>query len=100
MSFIRAVVNVRGVVQGVGFRYWCQRKATGLGLCGYVGNVSDGSVEVSFEGDRGLVEAFIEELKVGPAYSHVTDLKIEWSDEPKGYDDFRIEMLDKNDYRD
>ncbi len=95
MSFIRAFVNVRGVVQGVGFRYWCQRKAAGLGLCGYVGNLTDGTVEVSFEGDRSLVEAFIAELKIGPTYSHVTDLKIDFIDEPKGYDDFRIEILDK-----
>lgn len=100
MSFIRALVNVRGVVQGVGFRYWCHRKASGLGLRGYVGNLSDGTVEISFEGDRGLVEAFIEELKVGPTYSHITDLKIDWFDEPKGYSNFNIEMLDKNEYRD
>ncbi len=95
MSFIGAFVNVSGVVQGVGFRYWCQRKAAGLGLCGYVGNLSDGTVEVSFEGDRSLVEAFIAELKIGPTYSHVADLKIDFFDEPKGYDDFRIEMLEK-----
>lgn len=95
MSFIRALVNVRGVVQGVGFRYWCLKKATAIGVNGYVGNLSDGTVEVSFEGDRGLVEAFIVELKVGPTYSHVTDLKIDWYDEPKGYNDFNIEMLDK-----
>jgi acylphosphatase len=95
MSFIRALVIVKGVVQGVGFRYWCQRKAVGLGLRGYVGNLSDGTVEVSFEGDRSLVEAMIEELKVGPTYSHVTDVKIDWFDEPKGYDNFSIEMLNR-----
>jgi len=95
MSFIRALVNVRGVVQGVGFRYWCQRKAAGMGIYGYVGNLADGTVEVSCEGDRGLVETFIEELKIGPTYSHVTDLKIDFFDEPEGYNDFRIEMLDK-----
>ena len=95
MSFIGAFVNVRGVVQGVGFRYWCQRKASGMGLCGYVGNRLDGTVEVSFEGDRSLVEAFIADLKLGPTYSHVTDLKIDLYNEPKGYNDFRIEILDK-----
>lgn len=94
MNFIRARVIVRGVVQGVGFRYWCQRKAAALRLSGHVGNLSDGTVEVSFEGDRGLVEAFIEELKIGPTYSHVTDLKIDFFDEPEGYNDFRIEMSD------
>jgi len=93
MSFAGAVVNVRGVVQGVGFRYWCRQKANEIGVRGYVSNLRDGSVEAGFEGERGLVEAFINELKVGPTYSHVTDIKIDWYDEPKGYDDFKITIV-------
>lgn len=95
MSFIGAIVRVKGVVQGVGFRYWCRRKAGELGLRGYAANLRDGSVEVAFEGDRGLVESFIEELKIGPTYSHVTDLQVEWYDTPRGYNDFRIILVDK-----
>jgi acylphosphatase len=94
MSFIGAVVNVRGVVQGVGFRYWCRGRAKEIGVRGYAANLHDGSVEVAFEGERGLVESFINELKVGPTYSHIADIKIEWYDSPKGYDDFRIILVD------
>jgi len=94
MSFIGAVVNIRGVVQGVGFRYWCRKRAREIGVRGYAANMPDGSVLVAFEGERGLVESFIEELKIGPTYSHVTDIGIDWYDSPKGYDDFNIKLAD------
>ena len=97
MSFVGAKVIVKGAVQGVGFRYWTQRKAVSLGLCGEVGNLRDGTVRAVFEGDRALVEEFIKELKVGPTYSHVTDLVIEWYDRPEGFNDFNIVMMDKYD---
>ena len=94
MSFAGAIVNVRGVVQGVGFRYWCRKKANEIGVRGYTTNLRDGTVEVAFEGDRGLVEEFIKELRIGPVYAHITDLKIERYDTPRGYDDFRITFID------
>ena len=37
---------VRGRVQGVGFRYFVERAANSLQLCGHVRNLDDGSVEV------------------------------------------------------
>jgi acylphosphatase len=40
----------RGRVQGVGYRAACWQKAKELNLCGWVRNLSDGSVEVQAEG--------------------------------------------------
>jgi len=97
LSFIGAKVIIRGAVQGVGFRYWTQRKAREYGLRGEVGNLRDGTVKTVFEGERGLVEEFIKDLKVGPTYAHVSDLDIEWYDEPKGFNEFNIVLMDKYD---
>ena len=41
---------MEGEVQGVGFRSACCRRATELGLCGWVRNLPDGRVEVQAEG--------------------------------------------------
>lgn len=41
---------MRGQVQGVGYRVCCQRRASELGLGGWVRNRPDGSVEVEAEG--------------------------------------------------
>jgi acylphosphatase len=50
-NFERWGMVVRGQVQGVGYRAACERRATELGLSGWVCNCSDGSVEVQAEGD-------------------------------------------------
>lgn len=49
---IRATVFVRGVVQGVGFRWWTRARALELGLTGWARNTRDGRVEVVAEGPR------------------------------------------------
>ncbi|MFQ6008548.1 MAG: acylphosphatase, partial [Candidatus Zixiibacteriota bacterium] len=58
-------LRIQGVVQGVGYRYYCLRKAREFGLKGWVKNNPDGSVSVVAEGDRSLIEDLIKELKVG-----------------------------------
>jgi acylphosphatase len=92
MSFVGANIIVKGVVQGVGFRYWTVRKAQSYDLNGWTKNLSDGTVEIEVEGERGIIEEFIKELKVGPTYSQVTDLAINWYEKPRGYTDFNVEF--------
>ncbi|MBW4531449.1 MAG: acylphosphatase [Aphanothece saxicola GSE-SYN-MK-01-06B] len=43
-------MNVRGLVQGVGYRVGCRQKAIDLGLSGWVRNRPDGSVDLEAEG--------------------------------------------------
>ena len=57
---------VYGYVQGVLFRDFVSRRATELGLTGYVRNLPEGSVEVNAEGRRKQLEKLIGYLKVGP----------------------------------
>lgn len=55
-------IEVFGTVQGVGFRPFVHRLASGLGLDGWVSNV-DGHVEVVAAGRTELIEAFVERLR-------------------------------------
>ena len=64
----RALVYVRGRVQGVGFRWWTRARALELGLVGHARNLPDGRVEVCAQGDPGAVEALVELLREDPSY--------------------------------
>ena len=68
----RVGVILEGRVQGVGFRWWTRREATGLGLRGTVRNLADGSVEVHEAGPADTVAAFLLTLQGGPQGSLVT----------------------------
>ena len=61
----RMRVNVRGVVQGVGFRPFVHRKATELDLAGWVRNSADG-VALEAEGARSSLEEFMDALRNAP----------------------------------
>lgn len=87
---VGAHIIVKGLVQGVGFRWFVEHEAKKLGLTGYVRNLFDGSVEIEVEGDRGLIEELIAVLKVGNRSSRVTDLVITWIDFNGKHPDFRI----------
>jgi acylphosphatase len=76
----RAHMIARGLVQGVGFRWFVARTANSLGLAGYARNMVDGGVEIEAEGDRSLVEELIGHVRVGPRSAHVQDLMIEWKE--------------------
>ena len=67
----RIEATVRGRVQGVGFRYFVVRRATELGLVGWVANRPDGSVHCVAEGDREALERLIALMRQGPTGSIV-----------------------------
>ncbi len=48
-----------GRVQGVGFRFTCQRLAAGFPVVGSVRNLPEGSVELVADGDSGAVAGFL-----------------------------------------
>ena len=92
MSSVGAELRVSGMVQGVGYRYFCYRKANDLGITGWVKNQPNGSVLILAEGDRSAIEAFIVELKMGPAASSVSDVNVEWLSFSGEMSEFKIEM--------
>jgi acylphosphatase len=73
----RVRFHVTGEVQGVGFRAATRGKATALGLCGFVQNRPDGSVDGEAEGPVPAVAAFTFWLHKGPPLAQVTHVEIE-----------------------
>jgi len=66
---------VRGLVQGVSFRYYTAQTARQLSLAGYVRNLPDGTVEVLAEGEEGSLDEFAGWLEHGPRLARVTEVK-------------------------
>ena len=67
----RVRVEVSGVVQGVGFRWFARETAQRLGLAGWVRNRDDGCVEVAAEGDEHQVRQLLAALERGPRGARV-----------------------------
>ena len=74
----RVHIFVSGVVQGVCFRFYTQKKASRLGLCGWVRNCSDGRVEIEAQGKKSEVEKLANWCYQGPSSAEVTRVDIEW----------------------
>jgi len=87
---VHAKILVNGMVQGVGYRYYARQEAVSLNLVGYVKNMPDGSVLSEVEGARGLVEAYINALKIGPQWSSVQGIHVTWDKSTGKYNSFRV----------
>jgi len=88
LSSVQAIIY--GRVQGVFFRDFVARRATELGLTGYVRNLPDGSVEVLTEGERKQLEKLIGYLKVGPSAARVEKVVTSWSEYTGSYSRFNM----------
>jgi len=82
MTTVRVVIS--GRVQGVWFRAWTEKTASGLGLAGWVRNRRDGTVEAVLAGDAATVEDMIGRLWDGPDLAAVKAVDRFAHDEPVG----------------
>ena len=73
---IRTTVIVRGLVQGVNFRYFTKMTAESLGVDGWVMNLPDGSVTACFEGNEAAVRSMVDWCRRGPDHARVDKLHI------------------------
>lgn len=89
-AIVQADIKVYGVVQGVFFRASAQAEAARLGVCGWVRNCPDGSVEASAQGPSEAVRKFKDWCSRGPAGAFVERAECEYVDPHTIYDRFSI----------
>ena len=80
-------VLIHGRVQGVGYRAWAVQTAARLGVCGWVRNRADGTVEALVIGDELAVATMIEACGRGPRTAVVGDVLVSEA-EDDGSSDF------------
>ena len=88
-STVARRVRIHGRVQGVFFRDSAAREASGRGVCGWVRNCADGTVEAWFEGTADAVDSMIEWSHKGPPHAAVERVEIA-DDSPAGHRGFDV----------
>jgi len=67
---------ISGRVQGVGFRYFVERAARGIGVTGWARNLDDGSVEVHANGSKSQLDELESRLRQGPPRADVRGFEV------------------------
>ncbi len=83
-------ITVKGIVHGVGFRYFVQRQANVLGIHGYVKNLSSGDVFIKAQGTPEQLKSLVEICHIGPSSSFVKQVIVEELSEQVDFNDFQI----------
>lgn len=84
-----AIIKVYGKVQGVGFRFYTNKKAVELDISGWVQNKPDGSVYIEGEGDETNLLTFIDWCNTGPQWARVSKVETQFVP-PLDYERFLI----------
>jgi acylphosphatase len=85
-----AKITVKGIVQGVGYRWFADRTAREYELQGFVENHPNGDVFLEVEGEKIMIKNLIKELQLGPKMSKVEEVIVEWSQPHNLFINFKI----------
>ncbi len=86
----RVKVTVKGIVQGVSFRYYTVQMAMRLNVRGWVKNLPNGDVQGCFEGEDRDVNALVDWCRIGPPHASVDEVD-ELNEQYTGeFRDFRV----------
>ena len=86
----RLWLRIRGLVQGVGFRFSAVEEARSLGLTGWVRNTADGNVELVAEGAGDRLQRLSTWAHEGPRGAFVTAVEERWLPYAGEFGEFRI----------
>lgn len=84
------LITAGGMVQGVGYRWYCREQAQKLGLTGYVMNLENGDVELKVFGGRAAINELISEITRSDMSFSVAEIKIDDIPFDKSYNSFII----------
>jgi acylphosphatase len=84
------LANVKGRVQGVGFRATAKYLAETLQIHGYARNLSDGSVEIRAQGTKKNLEELLRRLKEEFRDGYIDDIEISFFTSEQKYSGFKV----------
>ena len=81
-------IEIRGRVQGVGYRGSMIEQARRLQLRGWVRNRRDGSVEALVHGPQAAIDQIVAWARVGPRWASVASVEVLEADGSGAFDSF------------
>ncbi len=84
-------LRITGRVQGVGYRAYAAEKAQSLGLTGTVCNRTDGTVELTAEGDEQHLMTLLDWCWQGSPWAQVSAIDAQWSDAANEHTTFGVD---------
>jgi len=88
-THITTLIQIKGLVQGVGFRPFIYRMAHQHGLNGWVENRNDGVI-IKVNGSNEILNLFVEDIKIqAPVASNIHSIKSKVV-EPESFSEFKI----------
>jgi acylphosphatase len=86
----RVTNHYSGHVQGVGFRYAVKSITFGFEVTGTIRNLDDGRVELTAEGAKEELEAFLQAVRQSDVASFIRHEQTLWSEARNEFRDFAI----------
>ncbi|HDR04206.1 MAG TPA: acylphosphatase [Candidatus Marinimicrobia bacterium] len=83
-------IIVSGRVQMVGFRWFTIQQAAAYGICGWVRNLPNGSVQILAQGKADAIAAFEDQVRKGPFHARVDQFLSENISQSPDYENFEI----------
>jgi acylphosphatase len=90
----RAIIIVKGDVQGVGYRGEVFKIARKLNITGFVENVKPYDVRIIAEGEKENIDKFIEEIKIEEDPILVEEVEVTFEEPTGGFEYFEIKRGD------
>ncbi len=87
---IQYVIQIKGEVQGVGFRFWLKQRARDLDLVGFVRNQDNGNVYTLVQGLKEDLDDYLDSCGEGPELAKVKKVKHEESEIDEILESFEI----------
>jgi acylphosphatase len=83
-------ITVHGKVQGVGFRYFAQKKAAEFNITGYVRNMPGRVVLIVAEGENTDMDTFVDHMRMGPTMARVNQVSVSKSPYTGSFSAFEV----------
>lgn len=81
---------IKGTIRDGGFSEAVQRVAQHMGINGRMKHLPDRRIEIIAEGEKHILEQFLEEIRYGEVAAQITDIQTTWEEATGEFSGFLV----------